>query len=290
MIAVTGAAGYLGQSFKKFSVNKLESIFFSSSKNNNFEFLDFNNLKNFKNFFLNIDTVLHLAGPDHNFCEKNFEKARDFSTSVLNNFIIFLKSCGVKKIIFVSTAKVYKDYSTFTKNENSLIKESSELLPIHKYEYLKVLSEEILFKHQNNDFNIIIFRLTNSFGVLDQINNYEILLHKICLQIKNHQKLNFESNIDFYRDFIFIEDVIKAFDIAINNIDKSSILNLGSEKNIFISEILEELSTLFKIDTYKFNRVGIEHPFTYSTSKLKKYEFSIQTNFFNELKNMIKLI
>lgn len=290
MITVTGSSGYLGRSFKKFSTNSSNSIFLSSSTNNDYIYFDHLNLESSKKYFQSVNTVLHLAGPDNQYCETNYDQAKYYSTEFLNKFLFFLKENGVKKFIFISTAKVYKNYGNYIDNANSYIDENSEINPKKKYEYLKVLSEEILSKHNTNNFHVIILRLSNSYGLIDNFRNNDILIHNICFQIKNNSKFSLQSKLNFYRDFIYIEDVIKAIDICCNYVDCYSIFNLGSGKNIFISDIINHLSLTYNLKLPRNFSNNDEFPYLYDISKLRKYKFNPKTNIFNNLKDLITKI
>ena len=128
------------------------------------------------------------------------------STSLLNASINKEK---VKSIILVSSKEVV------SKNLINLDK-------INKHPYaISKLFLEIIAKSYIKNFNlpIVIIKFDNIFGAGDL--NFNRLIPALCKNIIFKKNKSTENRNDIYKGFIYIDDIIKAMELTVENFSKN---------------------------------------------------------------------
>jgi UDP-glucose 4-epimerase len=156
-ILITGAAGYIGNCLFSYLKKKYEVYGLDKVANNNNKFFykaDLLNIKLTNQILkkLKPDLIIHLAGQS---TVDSIENKKDYiknNQDATANLIKSMKVNAIKKIIFSSTAAVYKS------NNNKIFSERSKIKPNNIYGSTKYKCE--LFIRQSN-LNYIIFRFFN---------------------------------------------------------------------------------------------------------------------------------
>lgn len=251
-ILIVGGLGFVGSHLINLCLRKNHEIFVIDLKKDN-SLGDTN--KNIKIFncditkseelkkikLNNLDLVLHCAAQPS--VAMSFEKpVADLEVNVLGTFNL-LRWCGlnnVKRIIYASTFNVYKEDSSINTYNETSICEPRSLLGISKLtaeNYIRVYGNFLGIKWN-------IFRMFNIYGPGQDQNNKFLGMISIFLNMaKKDPTIIVKGSLNRFRDFIFIEDVIKAWGLLIDdkkNYDK--IYNLGSGTKCFISDLLKEIS------------------------------------------------
>jgi CDP-paratose synthetase len=115
----------------------------------------------------------------------------------------------------------------------------------HLVDWMKISSTQ--------NTKMINIKIEHMYGTLDDENKF---IYWIMNQLKNNvQKIDLTSGIQ-KRDFIYISDIVSAYELIISNIDKINSyeeFELGSGKSIevkiFVNMIFKELSKLQAIQT-----------------------------------------
>jgi len=236
-ILITGGAGYIGSSLTTALVNKdydvtvLDTLKYNKESLNhlykfkNFKFYntDVTIEKNIKRFLKNQDLIIPLAAlVGAPLCEKNKNIA--VKTNIGSIKLILKNIKKNQKIIYPTTNSGYG-----IGRKNSFCDEKSPINPISIYGRTKMEAEKIVLKHKNS----ISFRLATVFGSSYRMRT-DLLVNNFVYTAFNKKKLNiFEPN--FRRNYIHINDIVRAFLFAIKNFKKlkSGIFNLGlSSANI----------------------------------------------------------
>ena len=185
----------------------------------------------------NFDAIIHLAAivsTSEVLNDKKKAKIVNYnSTKKLINEIINLKKKDIW-FFYASTSHVYN----FTDKK---IKESQLCKPINYYGYTKYLSEKYLTSKK--DMNICIGRIF-SFSSKRQKENFFIPSVIKKLKDKESKIVEFD-NVNQVRDFLTIEEIVKAIQVLYNK-KKKGIFNICSSKKVKLSDIIIELNKYFR--------------------------------------------
>ena len=139
----------------------------------------------------------------------------------------------VKKIILTSSRSVYGEEKNIEKNKN--------LRPLSVYAVTKLTQEYLI--QVSSPVPYTILRYQNVYGPGQSIKNpYTGIISIFSERFSNNDSVTIWDNGLPSRDFIFIEDVVDATILAINNKKtKNEIINVGSGQSILIIEIAKYL-------------------------------------------------
>jgi UDP-glucose 4-epimerase len=223
---------------------------------------DILNFENLNSAMFGFDVVIHLAAkkavgesvlrPDF-YYQNNVVGSKNVIEAMLKN--------KVKKIIFSSTAAVYRE------NDNSLIGENDPLEPNSPYGVNKMEIEDYISTvSKNNDLAAISLRYFNVVGCeTDELsdNSKENLVPKVLQAIDN--KIAPEIyGLDYptedgtcIRDYIHINDLVSAHLKLLNHFEfgKNKIFNIGSGKGFSVKQVLLNIEKNIDAKLH-FNVVG----------------------------------
>lgn len=270
-ILITGANGFIGSHLCK----KLEF--------EGIPFLKFNGeLQDFINVnqqIKNITTIFHLGGMSNvSDCERYPDKAFNINVTGTFNLLEAIKRSGSQtRLIFPSTSHVYSP--TPFSDKPIRITEESKLLPGSIYALTKLRAENLIqYYYQNNNMgSAIIFRLFNHAHksqkgpfffpqMISQMLLTEVTPNKIKV-----------GNLDIYRDFSTIQDLINLLLISIDKktTSETEIFNVCSSQPRLLRDLLGELAkalgknVIFELDKQKV-RDGEPISVIGSNEKIKK--------------------
>lgn len=247
-ILITGANGYIGNCLfnflnKKFDVYGLDK---KSSFNKDIIKCNLLDIKKLEKVLIKIQPkiVIHLAAQslvDETINQKKYYENNILATDILINL---MKKNNINKILFSSTASVYK------KNIKPL-RENSKIKPSSYYAKTKLVCEKNIRKEKK--LNSIILRFFNVCSALDhpilgELHNPEThLIPTVVYKFLKKQKIYiYGKNFDTLdgtcvRDYIHIKDICFAVEKSINYLlkkNKSLILNIGNSKGYSNYEIV----------------------------------------------------
>lgn len=191
------------------------------------------NTKFYKVFFLAAQSSTFLCEKSKNDCFKsNFLGIINFYNWALKN--------KPENIIFTSSMAVYGIKA-------DKVSENEEINPISMYGNSKVLGEKLLSSLSYKKINVIIFRLFNVYGPMQDLDNKNQGMLSIYLsQIKEKNKVIVKGSLKRYRDFVYIDDVIKILNKDFR-IFKYKVINVGTGKKTTVGELLNLLFKSLKI-------------------------------------------
>lgn len=214
-ILITGVMGYLGgriaQNLAECSEHTLR--FASRNPGSNlpvwlargvFVPLDLENIESCESACQGVDTVIHLAALNENEC------ARDPITAAIVNGVGTWRLVQaaihqkVKKIIFFSTAHVYRQPLA------GVITEETVTRPAHPYASSHLFGEAaVLEAHDKEQIIGMVLRLSNGVGspVRMEVNRWTLLVNDLCRQAVVERRLTLRSSGLSVRDFIPISDI-----------------------------------------------------------------------------------
>ena len=263
IILITGAAGYVGKSTVFFlkKNNDFKLVLIDKKKKPNLNFFkpekyiktDLNNNLEKKLKKINPDLIIHLAAYTSVTESERFKKKY-----LRNNYGVTKIICNYckkykRKIIYASSAAVYK-------SKSSAIKENDPKKPSNFYGKTKLYSEKYILDKLNTKSSYIILRFFNIAGgdkknkIFFSNNNFPVF-KIITLAIKNKNKffvygINSKNGKTAIRDYIHISDIARI-------IKKSTFHLLDKKENLIINcctsiqTTILDLINLFKKITKK---------------------------------------
>ncbi len=170
--------------------------------NEGIDILNWEQLKKIKQF----DVMIHLAAKS--FVPQSFESPRDFYNLNVNGVINGLELCRIHKAKFIFTSSY-----VYGKPEYLPIDENHSLKGFNPYAETKIIGEKIC-RDFHKYFNVksIIIRPFNIYGAGQ---NENFLIPLILKQARTGKVKLLDPRPK--RDFVFIDDVVEAFRLAVEN-------------------------------------------------------------------------
>ena len=142
---------------------------------------------------------------------------------------------GVRKIIHASTSSVY--------GKNALGIENQELNPISPYGLTKLAAENLIKAYsQFSDLNHAILRLFSVYGPWQRP---DMAISRFIEQISTGQKVFIHGDGSQSRDVTYVGDVVRAFNLSIDDKTNGRTFDIASGKTYSILTIVNEISNLF---------------------------------------------
>ena len=245
---VTGGAGFIGSHLvdelikQGVEVTILDNLSTGKKENINpkAEFIECDIFKDTYGdliFLLNgADTVFHLAAKTT--VQESIEKPSLYNNINVVGTLNLLEAAAamkVKRFIFSSSSSVYGNAKVPTSEDHPLN-------PISPYVLNKLIGEQYC-KLYSEIYNIdtVCLRYFNVYG--DRMNNegYKLVFPIFKEQILNNKPLTINNNGEQRRDFIHVNDVVRANILVAkhSNNFNGDIYNVGNGKNYSINEIAD---------------------------------------------------
>lgn len=259
-IAITGSTGLLGSYFcKKFS-KKYEILKYPHRIEKNNKFNEWLTNKKF-------DYFIHFAGITKGTSSKLNKINFDSSVNIIRSL---KKNNDLKFFLFISTSHVY-GYS------NKKINEGLKTRPINKYGLSKKKTEDFIIKNRKKfKFKIGIARIFNVTGPAQRSGYFVSDIFKLI------SKKKYIDNINCYRDFIHIDDIMDSIKIIITKQFEKTI-NISSGTKINLIDVCEVINNLYFNKKIKYGIKGGKNLF--GDNKLLK---SIGKKKFKNIKEIIR--
>jgi len=272
-ILVTGAGGFIGQSFlNHFEKLDIISLYHSKQFNNknNIFHLDLTNLNSLYKSLegKKIDTIFHFAAVTP-FSKSNNKIDFNKDIKMAEHLMQVCKLFRIKKLIFTNGWIVYDP-----KNKTPY-KETSKLNPNTDYGKSK-LAVESYFKNKLKTTKLINLRLSSVYGpgqltsgLIPNLVNSAISTNIMTI-----------NTIQSRRDYLYIEDLNKIFGSLIKkNITNSIDLNIGSGTSVSVLDVALYIQDIMYSNFNKQTELIIKSPLTISSpgnnvldiSKAEKY-------------------
>lgn len=237
---ITGHSGFIGQHLAKKFAEGNELYFLEN------DLREYDAVKN-EVISINPDIIIHLAARTE--VEKSFYEQITFSeinyVGTVNLIEAAREASNLKNFVFASTVEVYgwQPISDLIKNgtetEIPCFDEETVANPNAPYAVAKYACEKYLeYAHRSYGFPYTIIRQTNAYGRKD--NDFFVTEQIIMQMLKNPDEINLGYDKPF-RSFIYIDDLMDAWETVIRNPDKcvGQLFCLGPNDPIRISDYVD---------------------------------------------------
>lgn len=283
-ILITGGLGYLGSSISHLLSKATSKPVILTTRRESKDWRDFkysgvsiiqNDLldkKRLHESLKNVDTVLHLAGPDERMVLDQPDSSIDSALKLTRQLLEVSNNADVKNFLYFSTIHVYGNKLQGT------ISESACPAPNHPYGILNRAAEDFALIDQK-DLKSIVVRISNAFGppVHPEITRWSLLVNDLCRMIIEKGEIVLHSDGSQYRDFISIPDLVDALRILIK-VDRSEvgngIFNVCSGESISVYEMAKLIQKVAEKELGESISVTIAPPKRTSFEDAK-YHFDI---------------
>ncbi len=230
---VIGGAGFIGHhlvkylNLKNFKVGVLDNLSSGNKNNlssiNNFYHEDILNQISLNKIIKKYDSIFHLAAKVE-LQESILNPSDTFQNNITGTSNV-VESCikFKKRLIFASSCSVYP------LNQKKKFKESHKTFPSSPYSISKDMGEKIINYYLNRKkINASILRCFNVYGKKQNIKSkYAAVIPKFIHNAKNYKNLKLNNGGKQSRDFVYVDDVCKAY-LLLNNNKVSGTYNIGS--------------------------------------------------------------
>lgn len=246
-ILITGVAGFIGSSVanfflaKNYTVIGIDNLSTGSSSNTpkGLVFIK-GDLSDDATYSLIPDllihSIIHIAGQSGGIpsWEDNINDLKSNSIAGLK-LINFATENKIKNFIYTSSMSVYGN----PVNQPSL--ESDLLNPLTPYAITKLTIEYYLRIYKDYFHKIHILRLNNTYGPGQELNNQQQGMIRIFLNAAiNHKRIEVLGDLNRYRDFVFISDVVQAIFLSCELKNNGfHVLNISTNKKTYVHQILD---------------------------------------------------
>jgi dTDP-glucose 4,6-dehydratase len=262
-ILVTGGCGFIGSNFiNNFFKNhhhfnivnldalyycaKLENIDIEVRNNSNYTFIQGSIcnqhivkfiLENYK-----IDTIIHFAAQSH--VDNSFSNPLQYTNDNITGTHTLLECIRyygkIQKFIHVSTDEVYGESLGDIKSETSLLN------PTNPYAATKAAAEMLVNSYvYSYGLPAIITRGNNVYGPRQYP---EKLIPKFILSLLGNKKCTVHGEGKTVRSFLYVDDVVKAFEIILFKGKIGEIYNIGTNEEYSVLDITKKLVGKIKND------------------------------------------
>jgi UDP-glucose 4-epimerase len=167
--------------------------------------------------------------------------------------------CGVRKMIFSSTAAIYGN------TETPLVSETAEIAPINPYGLSKWMTEQILRDlAATSQFKYVALRYFNVAGAradgkIGQSTPRATHLIKTAVEAATGKRSKmFIYGTDYptpdgtgVRDYIYVEDLAQAHILALNHLEQggeSDVFNCGYGKGFSVRQVIDMVKKVSQVD------------------------------------------
>lgn len=151
--------------------------------------------------------------------------------------------CGVKKVIFISSGG-----TVYGKESNCPLKEKTPTNPISSYGVQKLTIEKLLYLYKymyGLDYRII--RLANPYGPYQRPNGVLGAVSTFTYKALKNEKITVYGDGSVVRDFIYIDDAVRAITKIVDGENKHHIFNLGCGYGTSIKQLLDTIESALDI-------------------------------------------
>ena len=253
---VTGGSGFIGTNYLKFVNKKDYKLKATYYENNNFykvenvEYVKSNleNLSECKEVCKNIDIVIMCAANSSGAAIMERTPLVHLTPNIRMNLNMLEAAyeAGIKKFVFISSNTVYPhvDYAVKENDTNYKFFEK-----YHVVGWMKKFTEEVCEIYSNkikNKMTTIVIRPGNLYGPHDKFDEKKskVIASLIRKIVEKQNPIIVWGDGNDLKDFLYIEDFVRALDKIVENINDYQVLNIASGKGITIKEILKKIITI----------------------------------------------
>ena len=254
-ILITGGAGFIGSHLcDKYIKNGDTVLCLDNFMNGNL--MNIRHLLNYRNFKLingdirdfdllekmmrDVDAVFHLAAQIH-VDRSIIEPKLTYEINVLGtqNILEVARMYDVEKVIHASTSEVYGSA------QYAPMDEKHPLNAPHPYGASKIAADRMCYAYiETYGMNICIMRPFNLYGPRQKDSGYGGAISLFTKRVLSNMPPIIYGDGEQTRDYTYIDDIVYAYDIILNNKPIREPINFGTGKEIKIIDLANKIIDL----------------------------------------------
>lgn len=261
---VTGGAGFIGSHIVEYLVSRGDSVIvldnFHTGKKSNLAGVidkidiineDIRESEKLKQIIKDVDGIFHqvaLASVQESFLKKN--EYIDVNVKGTENIFQIAQKLGLK-VVYASSSSVYGNPIRLP------IKESDPKNPFNPYAETKLEDDKLAAKFARNGLKTIGLRYFNVFGER-QSKEYAGVVKLFLERIQNKLPPKINGDGSQRRDFVFVEDVVRANIMSMENDTDHTFFNVGTGTNISVLELANVMIKASDLDLKPIHGPALE--------------------------------
>ena len=241
----------------------------------------------------------------------NVPKSKDilYFISTIDNYNVYddpyldIQTNLVKLVSVLEETKKLEDVTfnfvsswfVYGKTNNLPVRESDPCNPSGFYSITKYAAEKLLASYcETFGINYRILRLTNIIGSSDKkVSKKKNALQYMINQLKNDEPVNLYDNGDPIRDYMHINDCVRAISLVVNSKDKNTIVNISNNEPKRIGDLvyyakdkLKSKSEIISIPAPDFHKTVQNKDMCLDNTRLRMLGYTPSLNVYDGI-NMI---
>ncbi|MZH45481.1 MAG: NAD-dependent epimerase/dehydratase family protein [Nitrospinae bacterium] len=252
-IGVTGATGFIGTHLLSALKGRGAVVTLERKKG-------VPSRQNLKRFVADTDIIFHLGGVNRD-TDEEILSGNILSTSRLLESILNHGKPSAR-IVFASSSQIY-----ILKNRKTPIRETGKAKPDTVYGVSKLSAENLII---NSGIPSVILRVANVYGPGCRP-NYNSVIATLCYRAIMNKPLVINGDGKQCRDFVYIDDVVRAFMLAgFEPVTGSgNIFNVSSGRLVSLRQIVKQIGKLNKNTKVEFVKDQESSGISYSCDSSK---------------------
>lgn len=242
---VTGGAGFIGSHLIEYLVNDGNDVIVIDNLNtgkmsnlssviDRIDFVrgDVRDIKLLREKLHNVDGVFHeaaLASVQESFT--NIQEYNEVNVQGTENILKIAKEYGFK-VVYASSSSVYGNPTRIP------IQEDDPKNPINPYAQTKLDDEKLATKYAKEGVHVIGLRYFNVFGER-QSQQYAGVIKRFLKKALNKEAPIINGDGTQSRDFVYVEDVVRANVLAMKSNVNHAFFNIGTASIISVNELAD---------------------------------------------------
>lgn len=251
-VLVLGALGFIGKNLVENLLNKNSYTIstYDRAKNDDWDKLsifqwvgDFTAESRWDEILKDVDVCFHLISTSLP-GRSNYDVESDISGNLIST-IRLLDSMKHKKIKIIYASSGGTVYGNSNK---AVLTEEDETNPIVSYGITKLAIEKYMYMyHVLYGLNVHIFRIANPYGVGQNLASGQGAIPIFVDIILNNREISIWGDGSIIRDYIYISDLLTAFDCSISSQCEYLLLNIGSGKGYSLLEVITVIEEVLNL-------------------------------------------
>jgi len=205
---------------------------------------DYRDSGSLKNILKDQEILFHLACsslPSTSVCKTE----DDIRENVLEPVRFFKEASknGIRLIVFPSSGG-----TVYGNSEKLPIDETSLTDPICSYGVTKLMTEKYLSSlNKMSGVDYLIFRISNLYGPGQVPNAAQGIIANVISKLLSGKPVTVFGKGENVRDYVYVQDVVKAFILGIERGLKNDIFNIGTGKGHSIKDVIGIISRIMNV-------------------------------------------